>query len=180
MCQCYAVAYSDRQKAHIECVEVIFHGARMSTSFTKLFNSILTSTIWCEPERTRLVWISMLALADHAGRVHASIPGLASVARVPVEDCRTAIDTFLAPDRDSRTALYEGRRIEPIDGGWRLLNYTKFREMKDEESVRESKRQYMRNVRAKQKQHITINAASVKVNPQNREPQELDVRGGAQ
>lgn len=136
----------------------------MSTSFTKLFNSILTSTIWCEPERTRLVWIAMLALADHAGRVHASIPGLASVARVPIDDCRTAIDTFLAPDRDSRTSLYEGRRIEPIDGGWRLLNYTKFREMKDEESAKEAKRKYMQNRRAKERQHITIHASSVKVN----------------
>ena len=136
----------------------------MSVSFTKLFNSITASTIWVEPDRTRIVWITMLAMADHAGRVHASIPGLASIARVPIEDCQIAIDTFLSPDRYSRTTENEGRRIELIDGGFRLLNYAKFREMRDEQSQLEAKRKYMANKRAKERQHVTINAASVKVN----------------
>lgn len=135
----------------------------MSVTFTKLFNSITESTVWCEPDRTRLVWITMLAMADRHGRVWASIPGLANRARVPVEDCRTAIDTFLAPDRDSRTDLNEGRRIEPIDGGWRLLNHQKYRDIRDEESIKEAKRKYAANRRAKEKQALTIVAAKVDV-----------------
>ena len=137
----------------------------MGQGFTKLFASITASTIWCEPDRTRLVWITMLAMADHAGLVHASIPGLAHIANVPIEDCQIALDTFLAPDRYSRSPEHEGRRIEPIDGGWRLLNYAKFRELKDEESQREAKRKYMANVRAKAKERrsVQINAETVVV-----------------
>lgn len=128
----------------------------MSMTFTKLFNSITESTIWTEPASTRLVWITMLAMADHAGRVHASIPGLANRAVVPVQDCQIAIDTLLAPDRYSRTPDNEGRRVEPIDGGWRLLNYRKYRDLIDEESVKESKRKYINNRRKKERQQVTM------------------------
>ena len=125
-------------------------------SFTKLFSSITESTIWCEPHATRLVWITMLAMADRMGRIAASLPGLANRARVTETECLAAIDRLLAPDRYSRTTENEGRRIEPIEGGWRLLNYTKYRDMKDEESIKEAKRKYMANRRAKEKQTTTI------------------------
>jgi hypothetical protein len=123
----------------------------VSRTFTKLFSSITESTVWCEPAHTRLTWIAMLAMADHAGRVFASIPGLANRARVPLDDCERALETFLAPDPYSRTPDYEGRRIEPIDGGWRLLNHAKYRALKDEESVKESKRRYINERRAKER-----------------------------
>lgn len=126
----------------------------MSFTFTKLFSSITESTVWCEPDRTRLVWICMLAMADRHGRVMASIPGLANRSRVPVEDARLAIETFLSPDRDSRTPDNEGRRIEPIDGGWRLLNHEKYRSIRDEETIKESKRNYINNRRAKERASV--------------------------
>ena len=136
----------------------------MSVTFTKLFSDITASTIWCEPERTRLVWITMLAMADRRGRVFASLPGLAHHARVPEIDAQIAIDCFLSPDRHSRTKTDEGRRIREIDGGWELINYGKYREMKDEESIRETKRNYMRNRRAKAgPSSVVINAEKVDV-----------------
>lgn len=137
----------------------------MSLTFTKLFNSITESTIWVEPAHTKIVWITMLAMADHVGRVHASVPGLANRAVVPLKDCEIALDTLLSPDRHSRTKDNEGRRIEPIDGGWRLLNYTKYRELIDEESVKESKRAWAAKTRAKAKQQVTmhVHANEVKV-----------------
>lgn len=98
-------------------------------AYTKLFNSIITSTIWTESDQTRIVWITLLACADRHGEVQASIPGLARIAGVAVEDCRTAIHKFLSPDPDSRTKDDEGRRIEEIDGGWLLINHQKYREM---------------------------------------------------
>ncbi len=112
----------------------------MSITFTKLFSSITESTVWCEPSNIRIVWITMLAMADKRGRVWASVPGLANRARVPIEDARAAITTFLSPDPDSRTPDYEGRRIEAIDGGWRLLNYDKYRATRDDEDRREQTR----------------------------------------
>ena len=135
----------------------------MSITYTKLFSSITDSTIWCEPDRVRLVWITMLAMADRLGRVHASIPGLANRARVPIEDCKEAINTFMMPDQYSRTIDNDGIRIGAIDGGWRLLNHAKYRDMRDEEAARESKRVWAAKSRASKKATIHIHAESVSV-----------------
>jgi len=110
----------------------------MSTGYTKLFSSIVTSTIWVESDRTRIVWITMLAMADKNGEVQASIPGLARLAGVPIPDCEEAIAKFMAPDPYSRTPDDEGRRIEKIDGGWALLNHKKYREMASKDDQREA------------------------------------------
>jgi hypothetical protein len=120
----------------------------MSLTFTKLFSSITESTIWVAPDAHRLCWITMLAMADSRGRVFGSIPGLANRARVSVDDTRGAIEAFLGPDLDSRTKDNEGRRLEVIDGGWRLLNHAKYRAIRDEEAILEAKRKYINTRRA--------------------------------
>jgi hypothetical protein len=119
----------------------------MSITFTKLFSSITESTVWCEPDSTRIVWITMLAMADREGRVWASVPGLAGRARVSVKACREALKCFLSPDIDSRTKEHEGRRIEEIDGGWRLLNHAKYRELRDQEARKEYQREWVKKRR---------------------------------
>lgn len=126
----------------------------MSMTFTKLFTSITESTIWAEPDHTRLVWITMLAMADHAGRVWGSIPGLANRARVPLDKCEEALRSLMSPDKYSRTKDNEGRRIEEIDGGWHLLNHAKYRAIRDEESIKESKRRYINARRAKERSTV--------------------------
>ncbi|WP_420465799.1 hypothetical protein [Panacagrimonas sp.] len=108
----------------------------MSQAFTKLFSSITESTVWGEPYPTRILWIAMLAMADRDGRVNASVPGLARRAGITLEECETALATFLKPDRYSRTPDHEGRRIKTADGGWSLLNYAKYRNQRDEETKR--------------------------------------------
>lgn len=132
----------------------------MSMTFTKLFSSITESTLWCEPDRVRLVWITMLAMADARGRVWASVPGLANRARVPLEDAEEAIQRFLSPDKYSRTPEHEGRRIEVIDGGWRLLNHEKYRAIRDEESIKESKRKYINSRRQAEREVLQSSTAS--------------------
>ena len=107
-------------------------------SYTKLFSSILTSTVWTEPDATRLVWITMLVMADRHGEVHSTVPGLAHTARVTLPDCEKAIETLLAPDTYSRTIGDDGRRIEAVEGGWIILNHAKFREM-DTDADRKAK-----------------------------------------
>ncbi len=124
----------------------------MSMAFTKLFSSITESTIWVEDDQTRILWICMLAMADKHGRVWGSIPGLANRARISVDATRAAIQKFLGPDADSRTPDNDGRRIEQIDGGWRLLNYEKYRDVRDEESIKASKRKYINERRAKERE----------------------------
>ncbi len=98
-----------------------------SGGWTKLFGSIVTSSVWCEDDKTLRVWVAMLATADADGVVEGSIPGFANLARVEPPDLRTAIARLSAPDPDSRTTDHEGRRIESIPGGWRVLNYSSYR-----------------------------------------------------
>lgn len=124
----------------------------MTGTFTKLATSITESTVWCEPDRTRIVWICMLAMADQYGRVLGSVPGLANRARVPIEDTRIALDAFMSPDPDSRTKDNEGRRIEAIDGGWRLLNHAKYRDLRSADDRREQNKLAQRRRREKVKE----------------------------
>lgn len=123
----------------------------MSVTFTKLFSSITESTVWGEPHPTRIVWITMLAMCDMSGRVWASIPGLANRARVSIADTEKALKTFLAPDEYSRTTSHEGRRVEVIDGGWRLLNHEKYRQLRDDEERREYKRRWIAEKRKQER-----------------------------
>lgn len=96
-------------------------------SYTKLFHSILDSSIWQESHQTRIVWVTMLAMADQHGEVQAAIPGLAKRAGVTIAEAEEAIATLSAPDSYSRTPDHEGRRIAKIDGGWEILNHAKYR-----------------------------------------------------
>lgn len=137
----------------------------MTDTYTKLFSSITASTIWQEPDGTRLTWITMLAMAKKDGCVYGSVPGLAHQAKVSVEAVRTALACFLAPDPDSRTKDFEGRRVEEIDGGWRLLNHEKFRQIRSAEERREYMREYMRSKREKERLLAESLAMSTDVAP---------------
>lgn len=108
--------------------------------YTKIFTEILGSTIWREDSETRLVWITMLVLKDREQVVHCSIPGLADFARVSLEACEAALKKLSSPDKYSRSEEFEGRRIEKVDGGWKVLNGQKYRDKLNLEERREYKR----------------------------------------
>jgi hypothetical protein len=125
----------------------------MPNYYTKLFSGILDSTIWHEPLATKVVWITMLAMADKDGNVWASLPGLADRAKVTRDECESALKKFFEPDPDSRSREHDGRRVEKIDGGWRLLNHWKYRAMMGTEDRREYQRVKQAEYRAKKKVH---------------------------
>lgn len=109
-------------------------------NFVKLYGTILDSTIWLEPLPTKVVWITMLAMADATGCVRSSIPNLAKRAGVSRQECEDALVTLSAPDPDSKTPDYEGRRIERIDGGWFILNHRKYRDMRTDAQIATAER----------------------------------------
>lgn len=120
------------------------------TGYTKLFGSLIGSSIWRrEPDTTRIVWITMLALANQDGVVEASLPGLADFAKVSEEATRAALEAFLAPDPDSRSKEHEGRRIESVEGGWVILNHRKYRAKLGYEERREYLRVKQQEYRAR-------------------------------
>ncbi len=124
----------------------------MSMTFTKLFSSITESTIWSEPDHVRICWITMMAMADRKGRVWASVPGLANRARVTVEHCEESIGRFKSPDKYSRTPDNDGIRIRDIEGGWQLLNYEKYRSIREDQTSLESKSKYINGRRAAERE----------------------------
>lgn len=119
--------------------------------YTNLLQSLLTSTVWLEDDETRIVWITMLAMANKRGEVLASIPGLARRAGVSVTECEKALDNFKSPDPYSRTPDHEGRRIMDIDGGWFLLNHGKFQKAYKDEKRKRKAAERQRRCRDRQK-----------------------------
>ena len=98
--------------------------------YTKLFGKILDSSIWLEPDPTRIVWITLLAAMDEDGFSHFSaLQNLADRAKVPLEAAREAVERFQQPDPESGNPANEGRRIERVPGGWMILNASYYREL---------------------------------------------------
>lgn len=137
------------------------------TGYTKLAASILHSSIWSEDDRTRIVWITLLAMANQHGEVLASIPGVARMAGVPIADAEKALRRFLSPDPYSRTPDKEGRRLEAIEGGWLLVNHAKYRAAfsRDDQKAKTAQRVARHRAKAKpvtpEALHVTPGNAAV-------------------
>ena len=97
-------------------------------------------------------------MAGKTGVVDASVPGLADAARVPLADCEEALRRLQAPDPYSRSGDHDGRRIEPVDGGWRLINHAKYREKMNLDERRAYLAAKQREFRRQHKrQHVSTN-----------------------
>lgn len=126
--------------------------------FTKLFQSIVTSSIWDEDDKTRLVWVTMLAMADKNGVVESTDRALSRLAKIDLEFVRIALVKFEGPDLESRTPDDEGRRIRRVDGGWVLINYGKYRAKLAVDHKREKNREKMQRYRERKRAVAERNA----------------------
>lgn len=124
------------------------------SGFVKLDSRILQSSIWAEDYSTRVVWITILALADCTGKVDSSVSGLYRAANVTQEECVAAIEKLESPDKDSRSQEYEGRRIERIEGGWLVLNYSKYRQHSYSKNPEATRKRNYRNKKMNTKGHV--------------------------
>jgi hypothetical protein len=116
----------------------------------KLFTAILDSSVWDFDSDTRIIWITLLAMADRNGRVHAAIPGIARRAQVDIDKTEEALDLFQRPDPHSRSDAFEGRRIEKQGRDWVILNYGEHRRRQQVEAEKARKREWWRKNRGKQ------------------------------
>jgi hypothetical protein len=96
--------------------------------FTKLDDGILQSSIVGEDSDTFKIWILLLAACkgDEVARV--SPVFLSSISKIPMETVMKSLEKLASPDVFSRSTMLEGRRIERVDGGFRVVNYMKYRE----------------------------------------------------
>ena len=117
--------------------------------YTKLYRSIFDGSLYgqFEPLTT---FMAMLALANWHGEVDASPERIAGSLGCKLEFVLLGIKSLEAPDKHSRTPDAEGRRIIRRlneDGtarpfGWRIVNYDKYRDIRNEEERRSYKRKW--------------------------------------
>jgi hypothetical protein len=122
------------------------------TGYVKIFQSLLGSSIWAGPDPDLRVWIAILVLKDRDHVVRISVPGLATIARVELEQCRGALERFRSPDPDSTSKEYEGRKIQDLDqGGFLVLNGEKYKKMLSREDRLEYQRRKQSEYRKRRK-----------------------------
>lgn len=93
----------------------------------------------------------MLFLRDENGIVMASVPGLARRTNVTVEECREALKWLSSPDPDSHMKAFDGRRIEEVDCGWKILQCEDYGAPDSAAVRRQKNRERMALVRAERK-----------------------------
>lgn len=133
----------------------------VSTMFAKVFFQIFESSI-SDDYLARHVFMDMLVLSDEEGVVDKTPRAISRITNVPLEIVERGIAKLSAADPDSRTPDEDGRRIVLIDEnrtwGWRIVNYLKYRQIRDEEARRISNRSYKRDQRAKEKAAAALQA----------------------
>ena len=128
--------------------------------YSKVWSHITTSSINDQAIHVRWMWIVLLSQANRHGQVHGTVEALARVANLPLKLAREALDTLAAPDPHSTSSEHEGRRIEHLGGNlWQIINYIKYREMRDTDAAREATRQRVSRFRSRR--HVTPGNARV-------------------
>lgn len=121
----------------------------MRLMWIKLHDKIVDSSIWQEPYHVRLVWITLLAKCNMSGLVEISAVRVAAAAHVSEDEAKEAIKVLMSPDPHSKSQDYEGRRIEKVEGGFRIINYHKYRDIKNPKDRVNYMRDYMKKYRDK-------------------------------
>ncbi len=113
-------------------------------AYSKLHASIIGSSLWTEGDSIRILFITLLAMCDKDGCVYGTQPGISRIAMIDPEEADGAWQALMSPDKHSsdrmRAPENEGRRIEEIPGGFRLLNFDYYRGLRNEDDRREQNR----------------------------------------
>ena len=124
--------------------------------YSKLYKTIFDGSLYGQFEALT-VFMAMLALADRHGEVDAAPAKIAGCLGCGTDFVHDGITALEAPDPYSRTPTEEGRRIIPLvddEGndrifGWKIVNYEKYRSIRNEEERRAYKRDWDRTHRGK-------------------------------
>lgn len=111
-------------------------------SYAKLVPEIVLSSIWEESPEVRCVWIAMIATKDKDGNVRGNPRSLARLANVSKDAAQEALNVLQSPDPDSNNPDQEGRRIQPIPGGWHIISHDLYRSKDFREYEAERKKAY--------------------------------------
>jgi hypothetical protein len=108
--------------------------------YAKVFSQIFDSSI-ADDYQLRHFFVDMLVLADRYGLVEMTPRAIAARTRMPLELVLSLLAKLEAPDPESRTPNFEGRRIAKFSDcckwGWKILNYEYYSNLAREDQRRE-------------------------------------------
>lgn len=120
--------------------------------YVKLYSTVFTGSLRGK-SNTLFVWICMLTGADRNGVFDKTHQVICDDTGLSMDSVKEAINELESPDPNSRSPELEGRRITRIDEhrtwGWNIVNYAKYRDMKNEEARRDYFAEAQRRHRAK-------------------------------
>lgn len=152
-------------------------------AYSKLHSSIVNSSLWTEPDSVRILFVTLLAICDRDGVVYGSKPGIDRIANIDPDDSEEAWTCLLSPDKNSsdkiRAPQHEGRRIEEVSGGFRLLNFEYYRGLRNDDDRREQNRTAQARFKAKVSQGKPQSSSVSRGNPMQRQKQrQIQKQGG--
>jgi len=107
--------------------------------YGKIFASIYQGTLRGQAHAI-LVFTNLIACADRHGYADKHWRAIAEEVGLTVDEVRNAIAYLEAPDPESRSTDEDGARIVKIQEtrgwGWKIVNYTKYREIRNDEDRR--------------------------------------------
>jgi hypothetical protein len=121
--------------------------------YVKLFSSLYQGTLRGRSDEI-LVFTNLLAYADQYGIVDKHFKAIADETGLDQDRVQAAITALESPDPESRSPELDGARIVRIDEhriwGWKIVNYGKYRAIRNEEDRREQNRLAQERWRSKQ------------------------------
>jgi len=131
--------------------------------FAQMYEGTLASR---GPWEALVTFQQLIVLANRHGEVDMTADAISRRTTIPLDIIEKGLMALSQPDPDSRTADEDGRRIVLIDPhrawGWRLVNYDKYRKIRNDEERREYQREWIAGKR-KAKQATVVDSLSTTV-----------------
>src|SRR6516225_11333585 len=108
--------------------------------YAKIFRQIFDSSI-SSNSKVRHLFMDLLVLADVTRVVDMTHDAIARVTNVDLQEVVAGIEELMKPDPASRSGAANGARLVLIDPaqrswGWRITNFGRYRNMRNEEARR--------------------------------------------
>jgi hypothetical protein len=127
-------------------------------SYVKLHDQLLRSSIMEEAVHVRFLFLVCLTLADRNGNFRATPPALARIANLPIAQVEEALAVLQAPDELSTSDEEDGRRLLLLSPNeWGIVNYARYRDLKDPWEERQKVRERVRRHREKKRSETDCN-----------------------
>lgn len=125
--------------------------------YGKLFAQMYDGTLGSRgPWQALVTFQQLIILADKTGIVDMTAEAIARRTTVPLDIVELGLSELSKPDEASRSPDEQGRRIVALDParpwGWRIVNYAKYRQLRNEDERREYHQRYWMEKRSKTQQ----------------------------